>query len=1027
MTDIAGVEVRECPHCRTSGPVSELFGYRRQKVKRADGSVETVEQPQSWCRDCRKGVPVDGPSVVRTERRALGLTQTQLADALGVSQGMVSRWERGRATPEAAHLAALAALAQPTSTDPKNVGYVEAARILLREAGVPVHYRELTQRAVDRGLVVTSGKTPEMTMHAMLGRLMKEPDPEFTRPERGYWALTSSPPSHVQLELTAVDGTPLDATATMEDGAVVLESRGPDRNTQYAEGLLAILRRLHAGGASIEAIALARANQRGVGPLLDVAGHPFPIRLRDVPDLKALRKLVSKAIAATRRKPGAKGSGNSTKRIRITFSGTLGAPDTPAPQETSRMSSKAWETLAQECDGLQWSDPGLGWPAVGTLKGTLRTHPITVYVRPLGKSGRKRPEERRFQNPGTKSKRAIHLADEGLTLLLGLWLEEGEDRAVVVSMDVQKRVGKETRFSMFVPTTTLQEAAERGRAQHKNSKGEVVTAVRVDQLSRYVDELAEVDRPALASAGPRPAYTSPAPDLPGINIRPRVGMYAAFARLNYKPWFAISEFIDNAVQSFLHHHEDLPGPLDVQVKIEDDEIYVVDRAAGIRLEDFPRAFSPSHPPPDNTGLSEFGLGMKAAACWFARRWSVKTSALGDPVERTISFDVPRITAEGIERLQPEERPAPPGAHYTVIRLHNLRNRPKGRTVSKIKEHLASIYRVLLADNTLTLRFTTPTGSEELSWEPPRLLKAPHFKDLKGPTLLWRKSFDFEVAPGRRIHGWAGILHKGSATKAGFSIFRRRRLIEGSVDRAYRPREIFRSPNSFSYQRITGEIHVEGFDVSHTKDGIQWGGLEDAMLQRLRLELDDKALPILRQAEGYRYRTRGSEVQKGYGEKALESVAAVLKEDSTSATLAEQSKPPVADEPDDVKPIETSVLTRSVTRRTMVVRVPTDHRPWTVVLELVSDPTKQWYEFGSEDNPKEQSIHVLINVAHAFSEHFLNDNEKVMTPLIRLVAGLALAEHTARLGRNRAGTVRQNLNQLLDGSLGTAVDKDDDAN
>ena len=49
----------------------------------------------------------------------------------------------------------------------------------------------------------------------------------------------------------------------------------------------------------------------------------------------------------------------------------------------------------------------------------------------------------------------------------------------------------------------------------------------------------------------------------------------------------------------------------------------------------------------------------------------------------------------------------------------------------------------------------------------------------------------------------------------------------------------------------------------------------------------------------------------------------------------------------------------------------------------------------------------------------------MTPLIRLVAGLALAEHTARLGRNRAGTVRQNLNQLLDGPLGTAAEEESD--
>jgi hypothetical protein len=36
-----------------------------------------------------------------------------------------------------------------------------------------------------------------------------------------------------------------------------------------------------------------------------------------------------------------------------------------------------------------------------------------------------------------------------------------------------------------------------------------------------------------------------------IHIRPKVGMYGAFSRLPYKPWYAIAEFVDNSIQSFL--------------------------------------------------------------------------------------------------------------------------------------------------------------------------------------------------------------------------------------------------------------------------------------------------------------------------------------------------------------------------------------------------------------------------------------------------------------------------------------------
>ena len=58
-----------------------------------------------------------------------------------------------------------------------------------------------------------------------------------------------------------------------------------------------------------------------------------------------------------------------------------------------------------------------------------------------------------------------------------------------------------------------------------------------------------------------------------------------------------------------------------------------------RQSEFPRAFRPAELPPDRSGLCEFGMGMKSAACWFARQWEVRTSALGEPVERTVSFDI----------------------------------------------------------------------------------------------------------------------------------------------------------------------------------------------------------------------------------------------------------------------------------------------------------------------------------------------------------------------------------------------------
>jgi hypothetical protein len=44
---------KTCPRCGESGTVAEMFGYRRCRRTRADGTEVVVEAPQSYCRACR--------------------------------------------------------------------------------------------------------------------------------------------------------------------------------------------------------------------------------------------------------------------------------------------------------------------------------------------------------------------------------------------------------------------------------------------------------------------------------------------------------------------------------------------------------------------------------------------------------------------------------------------------------------------------------------------------------------------------------------------------------------------------------------------------------------------------------------------------------------------------------------------------------------------------------------------------------------------------------------------------------------
>jgi hypothetical protein len=144
-----------------------------------------------------------------------------------------------------------------------------------------------------------------------------------------------------------------------------------------------------------------------------------------------------------------------------------------------------------------------------------------------------------------------------------------------------------------------------------------------------------------------------------VSIRPGVSILSVLRHLNYKSWFALAEFVDNSIQSYVENrstfHRLYGDSWKLKVSIEVDtsapgRIVIRDNAAGIAKDAFPRAFRPAVIPPDRTGLSEFGMGMKSAACWFSPRWQVRTKALGEPVERTVKFDIDRIVKDEIEEL-----------------------------------------------------------------------------------------------------------------------------------------------------------------------------------------------------------------------------------------------------------------------------------------------------------------------------------------------------------------------------------------
>ena len=504
------------------------------------------------------------------------------------------------------------------------------------------------------------------------------------------------------------------------------------------------------------------------------------------------------------------------------------------------------------------------------------------------------------------------------------------------------------------------------------------------------------------------------PDL--LEIRPEVAIYAAFARLNYKPWYALAEFVDNSVQSYLSNRDRLfqlhgsSFKLRIEIHLEGERIRVVDNAAGIAVADFPRAFLPASPPPDTSGLSEFGLGLKAAACWFAKKWSVSTVAIGDAVRRSVEFDIPQIVGTKSETVEVQVAPAREAEHGTTIELRELNVRMHTRTISKVKEHLASIYRGYLREGSIELW----VDGDVLSWTPPRFLSAPYFTEPSGEIREWRRDFFLPLDETHSVRGWAGILSRASVANAGFAIFRRNRVIEGSSGEAYRPPQIFRGSNSYPYQRLVGEIEVEGFSVSHTKDGVQWADWEDDILEWLKRELESAPVPLLSQAEGYRARPSAEDGKaKAVEAAAIDAEQVIVQHVPPLLAAQVQSGPDQQRLPDELSPA------LRATAREAEMTLTSLGETWRVRVELVSDePQRDWLEIaddGSAGRPRH--VHIRVNISHPFMVRHATPNGSELEALVRLAAGLALAEIAARsAGVRQAGTVRRNLNELLFGAL-----------
>ena len=481
-----------------------------------------------------------------------------------------------------------------------------------------------------------------------------------------------------------------------------------------------------------------------------------------------------------------------------------------------------------------------------------------------------------------------------------------------------------------------------------------------------------------------------------VSIATKPLVYSTFRYISNHVWNAIGEYIDNSIQSFLDHQDvlkkiNLDGKLHVEVKFdfENDIITIKDDAFGIEAENFDRAFELANIPLDAGGLNEFGMGMKVSSIWLSNLWKVETTALGENVKKTVVFNLNEVVDKQETELDVKEEPFDANAHYTLITLENLsQNKPTSRQHPYICKHLASIYTKFIRNGILELI----VNGEVLSDTVLKVLKSPYYKTPEGNEIEWKKNIHFEAGP-YKVDGFIGILEKMStSTDNGFMLFRRNKVIGTSYDTKYRPKRLCGEPGSPRYKRIFGELELEGFSVSFTKNAFTQDDDLEAFIYALADDLSkDKEFKIFDHAQNYT-------PTKSKKEKTVVATN-LVKTIATGFTKPIVIKKPEPKEPQlPIVEIEKPVITVPTPVPTQepkpeVQEIPVTADGYSFTLSIVAEENNSMTDFYDLIVVDKDKYRSTINMKHKFFERFsqLVNNKQDYLPISAMIRTMIISE------------------------------------
>lgn len=512
-------------------------------------------------------------------------------------------------------------------------------------------------------------------------------------------------------------------------------------------------------------------------------------------------------------------------------------------------------------------------------------------------------------------------------------------------------------------------------------------------------------------------------DIMELNIQPPASILNVFSRLNYKPWYAIAEFVDNSTQSYISHVDELSIIPDFEkliVNVAYNEIAntltITDNAYGMEIDRFRDAILLDSRNESQSGRNEFGMGLKTAASWFGKIWTVTSTQYGSTNRYTATVDIPMLDKLHLQNTTIHRDYVTSDSHGTEIVIKQVTKKITApRTIAKIRDLLSSMYRRDINKRNIEIWF----NGEPIVFE-----EYPILTNFRGK--LWKKDLDFDVVFDDKIYhitGFVAIMNPGSFPKAGFALFRQDRVVIGGTDSNYKPSQIFGQAQSQKSLKLFGELNMNDFPVNQAKDGFIWDdGLEDAFIDALKNNIqeyiDIADMSIKERANEQQFSDQASsELQKNVSTvinnafndtsnkndfNTPTEVDLTNERINTSESLANEAGDDVSEYIDTVLNVNPANEFVSLSRSYTVPISPLIRVDFAV--QWARGNNKYWIEYNETERDK---YDVLINIDHPFFMPFTKEDgfQKVLE---KFALSFILAEREAKLSSNKQGYIQANV-------------------